>query len=370
MYSVFLAFVLFTTVFLANLSEITAPLYRLIRKDTTFTWDNSAKTAFERLRQQIMHLPTLAFLDPNSPFDLHTDTTNYGLGAVLVQNARPIAFASRTLSAAEKNYSTTEKECLAIVWALKYFHPYIYGATFTIYSDHAALKAILTTKMPRGRIARWILDIQSYRFSIIHRKGSEMIDADTLGRLTSNHQEHIELTTTNFRHFQQEDPLLQPYFHRLTPPFRIINSLLYRQGIHSPNYVPVIPRKLVPTILHQAHDSLTGGHVGRDKTLDKAMSLGWWPYMRDDIDRWVNSCEACQRFKPGNNKIQPPLTPILPSQAGEIWAADVAIFPRTHRGNQYVMVFMEYLTRWAATAALPSFDSHHTAQVLLYEVVL
>lgn len=167
---------------MANLSDIAKPTYELLKKDTKFKWSPEAEKAFETLRAKTVKLPTLAYPDPNLPYDLHWDASNVGLGAVLLQQGRPIACASKTLTSAEQNYSTTERECMAIVWSLDYFHPYVYGAQLTIFSDHAALKSILSTKMPKGRIARWILHIQSYTFTIVHRKGMLAADCDALSR--------------------------------------------------------------------------------------------------------------------------------------------------------------------------------------------
>ncbi|SAL97626.1 hypothetical protein [Absidia glauca] len=163
--------------FMENLSTKAKPLYALLKADKTFEWTPQAQAAFEELKTRLIKLPTLAYPDPQQPYDLHTDASNIGIGAVLVQHGRPISYASRTLQASEINYHTTEKECLAIVWALNHFYCYLYGATFTIYTDHAALKSILSTKMPRGRIARWILTLQSYQFTIVHKKGTLNTDA-------------------------------------------------------------------------------------------------------------------------------------------------------------------------------------------------
>lgn len=152
----FLGFCVFYHKFIKDLSSIAKPLYLLLKKDGKFEWDSTTAAAFEQLKSVMIDLPTLSYPNSKLPYHLHADASNYGLGAALVQEGRPIAFASRNLTKAEVNYNTTEKECLTIVWVLDYFHAYVYGADLTVYTDHAALKAILTTKTPKGQIARWI----------------------------------------------------------------------------------------------------------------------------------------------------------------------------------------------------------------------
>lgn len=111
----FLGFCAFYHRFIANLSTMAKPLYNLLQKQEKFIWNDKAQAAFEALKQRMVELPTLAYPDTEAPYDLHSDASDYGLGAVLVQMSRPIAYASRTLQPAELNYSTTEKECLAVV---------------------------------------------------------------------------------------------------------------------------------------------------------------------------------------------------------------------------------------------------------------
>ncbi|EIE88431.1 hypothetical protein RO3G_13142 [Rhizopus delemar RA 99-880] len=145
----FLGFCAFYHRFIKNLSQTAAPMYALLRKDTPFVWSKEADQAFAKLKDIIMTLPTLAYPDPHKPYDVHTDASTFGLGAIIVQDGRPVAFASRTLTPAEKNYTTTEQEALCVVYALDHFYPYLYGAVFTIYTDHAALKCILSKKEPK-----------------------------------------------------------------------------------------------------------------------------------------------------------------------------------------------------------------------------
>lgn len=142
------------------------------------------------------------------PYNIHSDASNIGVGAVLVQRGRPIAFASRTLIVAERNYSTTEKKCLAVVWALEQIHPYVHGADFTIFTDHAVLRSILTNKAPRGRIARWIMTIQAYKFTVQHKKGSLNGDADALSRIKTSQRTEPDLVLNkeNILKFQRPRP--------------------------------------------------------------------------------------------------------------------------------------------------------------------
>lgn len=192
-----------------DLSGVARPLYTLLKKDVPFVWNKHANEAFEKLKVQIMTLPTLAFPNPRLPYDIHCDCSDTSMGACLVQEGRPVAYASKSLNSAQSNYNTTEKECKAVVWSLQYFHPYVYGANFTVYTDHAALKSILSKKMPRGRIARWIMAIQEYQpFVIAIRKGSLNADADALSRLDQNNQS-LDVNTVSINQFKslQKDDL-------------------------------------------------------------------------------------------------------------------------------------------------------------------
>ncbi|KAG1459842.1 hypothetical protein G6F56_006072 [Rhizopus delemar] len=368
----FLGFCAFYHRFLVNLADLAKPLYRLLKDGKQhFNWTEDADRAFMALKERMVNLPTLAYPDPKVSYDLHTDASNVGLGAVLVQTGRPIAYASRTHSDAERNYSTTERECLAIIWSLNYFYPYLYGAHFSIYTDHAALKSIIATKMPRGRIARWILTIQSFTFTIYHRKGALNSDADALSRLPEdiNSQGLEELTLEEFRKLQSQDRFTTLLKGEVKKPLEWNNGLLgYRN--RNDKLVPVLPKELVKPTIELFHNGLFGGHFGVDKTMDKLKEITWWSTMEQDVKEHIRCCDGCQRFKIRSDSTVPQMKPILPRFTGDIWAADIAELPTSTRGNTYILVLMEYLSKWAVTVALPSVTTDKIAQALLFEVVL
>jgi len=176
--------------FIKGFSKIAKPMNELLQKDKKFEWTEKQQEAFETLKSKLIEQPILAYPDFTKEFILITDASGMGLGAVLSQlndknKETVIAYASRSLTPAEKNYPITEQECLAIVWGIGHFHKYLVGQKFTVITDHSALKAIKDTRIPKvGRRARWTLELQQYDFDIKHRSGKTNGNADALSRLT------------------------------------------------------------------------------------------------------------------------------------------------------------------------------------------
>ena len=169
--------------FISGFSDIASPLNRLTQKDMSFVWDKNCENAFQTIKEQLMSSPVLAFPEPNGDYILYTDASDVGVGAVLVQEdgegeERVISYASKAFSGSEKNWTTTEKEAYAVVWALQYFHPYVYGRKVVIYIDHKALKWLKNVKHPNGKLARWILKLEEYDYTIEHKPGNMMQHAD------------------------------------------------------------------------------------------------------------------------------------------------------------------------------------------------
>ena len=173
--------------FIKNFADIAAPLHNMAKcGKREFNWTPSADRAFKELKSYLCSAPILSLPDSSLPFTVYTDASDIGLGAVLTQqrgeHEHVIAYASRTLTAAERNYSTTEKECLAIVWSVNHWRPYLLGKAFDIVTDHQSLTWLQGLKEPKGRLARWILALQEYVFEINHRPGKHHSNADTLSR--------------------------------------------------------------------------------------------------------------------------------------------------------------------------------------------
>src|SRR6185369_3154025 len=145
--------------------------------------------AFEHLRKCLTTQPIVVYPDVNKPYILHTDASNYAVGAVLSQkddeeHERVIAYASRVLTIAETHYTVTEKECLAVIWATKHFYHFLQGSSFSIVTDHEAIPWLKKHNNPKGRLARWIIHLSEYEpYTIIRRKGSSHTNADALSRL-------------------------------------------------------------------------------------------------------------------------------------------------------------------------------------------
>ena len=173
--------------FIPKFAQLTKPLTKCLKKNAKITHDQQFITTFETCKKILINHPILQYPDFSRPFILTTDASNVALGAVLSQGQlgedKPIAYASRTLNETEQKYSTIEKELFAIVWATKYFRPYLYGRKFTIYTDHRPLQWLFSLKEPNSKLVRWRLKLEEYDYDIVNKKGKFNTNADALSRI-------------------------------------------------------------------------------------------------------------------------------------------------------------------------------------------
>jgi len=175
--------------FVKNYAVRTAPMRELCKKDATFRWGSRQQKAFEDLKHCMTSEPiVLAYPDFSKPFILHTDASKYGLGAMLTQKddrerEQVIAYGARATTRSEQNYGITELECLAVKWAIKRYHHYLWGSKFRVITDHSALVYLRNMKDPTGMFARWLAFLENYEFDVLHRKGKEHKAVDALSRI-------------------------------------------------------------------------------------------------------------------------------------------------------------------------------------------
>ena len=309
--------------FIKNYAKIAEPLLKLLRSPSPtksnhpIEWNANCTQAFNTLKERLVSPPIMQSPNFSFPFTLELDVCEYGIGCVLTQEydnrKYVIAYASRTLSNAERNYSSVEREALAIVWATKRFRQYLEGGLVIVRSDRKAIEWLKTARDPTGRLARWAMKISPYNIIIQHRPGASNTNGDFMSRYplpdTAPHCSELNsidsslniLEGTNLldhiRSQQQNDPRLAGIIHTLKQnpsvpfgdkhaPYILINDLLYKvrhrnsytnQRLLGHKHLLVIPPSLQRDILRWTHDHPTTGHGGRIKTLFRLQSCVYWP---------------------------------------------------------------------------------------------
>ena len=214
--------------FIKDFSKVAKPLCALLEKDVEFKFNDACLKAFEELKRKLVSAPIMMAPDWALPFIVMCDASDYAVGAVLGQKKdkvfHPIYYASRTLDDAQENYTTTEKELLAVVYAFGKFRSYLVGARVTVYTDHSALKYLFSKKDSKARLIRWVLLLQEFDLEIVDRKGTENQVADHLSRLSTDAQlEEGKIIDETF-----PDEQLFAISQTMTPWYAdIVNFLVY-----------------------------------------------------------------------------------------------------------------------------------------------
>ena len=182
----FLGLVNYLNRFSPALADLTAPLRTLCKKDTLFTWESSQQTAFEAIKKEITSAPVLAYFDRSKANTIQSEASKKGLGAVLIQDDKPVIYASRALTEMEQSYSNIERELLSVIFALERFHHYVYGYTAMVQTDHKPLVSVWKKSIVCNspRLQRLLLRLSQYNVSIEYLKGKDNIVADALSRVS------------------------------------------------------------------------------------------------------------------------------------------------------------------------------------------
>ena len=341
--------------YLPKLSAVIAPLERLRTKTVKWQWTTTERDAFQKLKMLLSSKQVLTFYDPKLPLKVDTDASSGGIGAVLSHilpngEERPIEFISRTLSPAERNYAQIDKEALAIVWALKRLHIYLYMRRFTLVTDHRALVRIFGDKpipeMTAGRLTRWALFLMNYQYDIQYRNTKDHANADMLSRLprpvkhdgteTSELSDMFALTMSEtllnaelVANHTRKDPILSKALEYtlngwpknlqcdgdLKALWNRRDELSHELGCLTWGARVIIPVKLRDTVMNILHAM----HIGVAGIKSLARSYVYWPRIDTHIEDTARTCETCAKH--GKN-----LTKIV----NHPWAKTSAPFERVH----------------------------------------
>ena len=289
--------------FKKDFSAIARPLCNLLTKDVPFAWAQACEAAFDKLKTMLVSPPIMRSPNWNLPFEIMCDASDYAIGAVLGQRedkkAFVIYYASKTLDSAQANYTTTEKEFLAVVFALEKFRSYIVGSPVTIFTDHAALKYLLSKQDTKPRLTRWILLCQEFNLTIKDKKGVENVVADHLSRLVPESNSHGVPIGDSFPDEQLFALVHCPWYADIVnylvtgqiPPqwtsqqkrkFLEDIKKYYFDDPYMFKYCPdQLMRRCVPNdeqigILTFCHSEACGGHFSARKTADKILQAGFY----------------------------------------------------------------------------------------------
>eukprot|EP00795_Rhopilema_esculentum_P005390 gene5390-558_t len=378
--------------FIANFARRSKALAELTKKKRIFHWTEEAQRSFEDLKSCLATAPILRCPDFNLPFKLYTDACDDGIGAVLAQDTSDgevvVAYASRLLKSSELKYAVLQKEALGIVWSLKHFYPYLYGRHFTVVTDHRPLKWLKTMNAPNNLFARWISEIQSYDFNVVHRPGRLHSNADTLSRNPQKGEENLfEISSQDFSQMQRKDNYAGQWIRFLTHNSKpedknlavkferekdqhfiaedgcVFRRFRGKQGRTKKQLI--VPKTMVGQLLVKFHDNPLSGHPGFFRTYRKIQMSYFWPTMKSDIKRHVRHCKDCARFKSTKPATKTPLKSIETERPLQIVAMDfVGPLPKSDQGNQYALVLVDHFTRWPVVYPVEDTEAETVARSL------
>ena len=384
----FLGFVNYLGKFIQNLSDKSAPLRKLLEKDTEWHWDNEQEKAFEKLKKAVIEAPVLKYYDEKKPVTLSVDASSKGLGAVILQNGQPVAYASRALTTAQQNYAQIEKEALAISYGCTKFHQYLFAKEVHVESDHRPLQAIFAKPLYQAppRLQRILLSLQKYDLKVRYKPGKEMYISDCLSRayldetkedlnseeLTINLLTYLPVSDEKRKVFQKETqndpemkvlrdtveqgwpekkeqvpPELRPYWN-FRDEITCIDDMLFK------GHKLIVPQKLRPEMLNIIHEA----HTGIVKCKARARESLFWLGMAQEVEKTVSECSECAENQKRNAK-EPLLQPELPDRPWAKICVDLFHF----RGQNYLLTVDRY-SSWPEVAKLDNLSSENTISYL------
>ena len=374
-----------------KLMKLSEPLKPLLREDVEWTWDSTHQDAFDAIKEELTKTPVLAYFNPKSEHVIQTDASLKGLGAVLLQEGRPVIYVSRTLTPAEEHYSNIERELLGVVFAMERLHNYVYGEPVRVQTDHKPLETIWKKRIATAspRLQRLLLRLARYEIQLEYIRGKDNSIADALSRVdplspepqdakqmdtipvhqitnaipaTDNRLDRTRIATTadptlnQLRHYifhgwpLQKCQLPQPVQHY----WNYREELAIEDGLIFKAHRLVIPTSQRAEYLKDLH----AGHLGEEKTLLRARETVFWPGISDDIRNAVKACDICQKHKPAQQK-----EPLTPHDVPSMPWVKLGIDLFEHRSHHYLLV-ADYFSKFPIVKKLSNQTSGHVIGLL------
>ena len=369
----------FYTKFSKNPAAKIVPLLELLKKGVKWSWNDDLERVFKEIKLLFSSSILLNYPDIKKPFYLQTDASDVALGAVLFQldedgNPCPIIYASRTLKGAELAYYTTEKELLAIVWALHKFRSYIMGGKIIIRTDHKALTFLKTCKLLSGRLTRWTMAIQDYDISIEYCPGKNNLVSDTLSRLPEEENasrmankdgkiilyalakrpsSNLRNRRQNFAQEQKVDPILEQKIKDLEEKkltkYEMHDNLLY--FLRGENKRLCLTKGIIHDIIDECHEM--HAHIGPSKVVKMLNDFFYYPKLAKIVRRRLASCDSCQRNKVTNQTCFSEMKNYSPERPNEILSIDFyGPLPASKGGFKYILSTIHAFSKYVVLCPL------------------
>lgn len=397
--------------FIKDFAGIAAPITELTKgsgaKCRSIQWNENCQRSFDLIKKKMSSAPVLMNPDMNKPFRIECDASDFAIGAVLLQESsqgvwKPLAFESKKLSKAERNYPAQERELLSILHALRTWRCFIDGNEYQVFTDHLPLKYLRSQKNPTPRLVRWLSEVELYDPEILYKPGKENQVPDLLSRrdgpntipeeksMEPRYLYHIKAHKDNTS-LLDKDPIQDWPLHYLSTedkwPVKIKEELKNRkhhflvrnqqvfkkekfrdsESFKELKFIPFARRADLIDDFHAGY-----GHSGQTSVYQLMKTRVWWPHIKDDINLWISRCSKCQLASSSDKSTHhAPMKPLEVPPAFSRWHLDfIGELPTTKHGNKWILMAVDYTTNWPIAKALQNATGEEIVKFIYEEIVM